>query len=220
MKKRNILLGALIFGASVFAVGKSSAFPLFLTSASGTISYTPSYSLLSNTNVAKISTVSVSMKNLMTVVSNQVFLSSGTNQLRAPKDAMIAFDPYTDISYLTNKSGFYHNLSGIVRVDLQDIATAFKGNNNGGSENDKILVYLDVWGHAPDGSYFEFWVSGQGSLQYSVEKHNKDSMSISLSNGADYGEYKSSDDGVSTGGFTFKGTGTAEWSGAFSTWWY
>src|SRR6267142_1944342 len=108
MKNKSILLGALILGASVFAIGKASAFPLYLTSASGTISYTPTYNNLSTSNSAHISTVAVSMKTLMTVVSNQVFLNDATI---VPKDAMIAYDPYAGAVYLTNTTtGFNHTL--------------------------------------------------------------------------------------------------------------
>jgi len=217
MKNMKILLGALTLGVTAFVAGKASAFPLALVSASGTISYTPSYSQIQGTNVARISKVSVTMKSIMTVVSNEVFLRS---QTMAPKDAVIAYDPYQDVTFLTNKSGFHYGLSGIVTVDLQDIATSFHGNPHGGSESDTIVISLRVYGRGPDGTYFEFYVNGQGTLQFSVDKNNKGSMSLSLSGGADYGEYKNSDDGVSKGGFTFKGTGTPEWSEAFSTYWY
>ncbi len=84
MKNKSILFGALILGASVFAAARASAFPLYLTSASGTISFTPNYSNIQTTNVAKISTVAVNLKRLMTVVSNQVFLNDATI---VPKDA-------------------------------------------------------------------------------------------------------------------------------------
>src|SRR6266481_5436204 len=119
MKNKSILLGALILGASVFASAEASAFPLYLTSASGTISSTPSYSTASNSSVAKISTVTVNLKRLMTVVSNQVFLNDATI---VPKDARIAYDTVTRATYLTNTTGFSHTLSGIVTISLNDIA--------------------------------------------------------------------------------------------------
>src|SRR5882724_4092304 len=109
MKNKSILFGALILGASVFAAATASAFPLYLTSASGTISSTLSYSAISNSSVAKISTVAVNMKRLMTLVSNVVFLNDATI---VPKDAVIAYDPVTRSTYLTNKTGFFHTAAG------------------------------------------------------------------------------------------------------------
>jgi hypothetical protein len=217
MKNKSILLGALILGASIFAAGKASAFPLYLTSASGTISYTPIYNNLSTSNSTHISTVAVNMRSIMTVVSNQVFLNDA---VIVPKDAMIAYDPYANVTYLTNSTGFSNNLSGIVSVNLREIATSFRQGNNGTSENDKVLVSLRVRGTAPDGLYFEINFQGRGTLLFSADKNNKGSMAISLAQGAGYGAYKDSDDGVSSGGFAFRGKGTPEWSGPYSTWWY
>ena len=218
MKTQSILMGGLILAAAVFAAARASAFPLSLTSASGTISYTPTYNNLASSNATKISTVAVNLKTIMTVVSNQVFLNDTTI---VPKDAVITYDPYAGGSaYLTNGAGFYHDLSGIVTVSLSDIATTFKLGSNGGTEHDTILVALRIQCIAPDGLYFEFRVQGRGTLQFSVDKNNKGSMSLSLSKGARYGAYKNSADGVSSGGFTFRGKGTPEWSNAFSTWWY
>jgi hypothetical protein len=217
MKNKGILLGALILGASVFAAAKASAYPLFLTSASGTISYTPTYSNLSSSNATRMSIVAVNLKRLMTVVSNQVFLNDSTI---VPKDAVIAYDPFAGATYLTNTTGYNHTVSGIVSVSLSDIATSFRKSINGVSENDKILNSLRVRGTAPDGLYAEFRVQGRGMLQFNTDKNNKGSMSISLPQGAGYGAYKGSDnsgDGVSSGSFTFRGRGTPEWSGAFST---
>lgn len=217
MKNKNILFGALILGAAVFAAAKASAFPLHLTSASGTISYTPTYSNLSSSNATRMSIVAVNLKRIMTVVSNQVFLNDATI---VPKDAVIAYDPFTGSAYLTNTTGFFHNVAGIVSISLSDIATSFRKSSNGVTENDKILNSLRVRGTAPDGLYFEFRVQGRGILLFSADKNNNSSMSISLPQGAGYGADKGSDstgDGVSSGGFAFKGKGTPEWSGAFST---
>jgi len=217
MKNKSILLGALILGASVFAIGKASAFPLYLSSASGTISYTPTYSNLSTSNATHVSTVAVNLKTIMTVVSNQVFINDATI---VPKDAMVAYDPFANSTYLTNTTGFNHSLSGIVSVSLSEIATSFRKSNSGTNEVDKILVSLRVRGTAPDGSYFEFNVQGSGTLEFSVGKNDNGSMTISMPHGARYGAFKGSDDGVTSGGFIFRGKGTPEWAGAFATWWF
>jgi hypothetical protein len=214
MKNKSILLGAMILGASVLG---ASAFPLYLTSANGTISYTPSYSVARSTNVIHISTVAVNMKTIMAVVSNSVFLNDATI---VPTNAMIAFDPYNSSTYLTNTSGFEHGLGGIVSVGISEIATSFRAANNATNETDKILTNFRVNGTAPDGLAFRFEVQGRGTLHFSVDKHSKGAMSISMPQGARYGANNNSDDGVCFGGFAFRGKGTPEWYGPFSTYWY
>jgi hypothetical protein len=218
MRTRNLALGLLALGVSMLITEKAAAFPLYLKSVSGTITYTPSYKSLYNTNVAKLSTVSVNMKTIMTVVSNQVFQMFETN---APAGSVIAFDPYKGTTYLTNKSGFYANLSEIVYIRIREVATAFRTKTSGIVENDVAVVDLDIYGDAPDGTYFEFEVYGKATVQYNVNKQGIASMRVSMSRGSDYGEYKGSDEGVSVGGFTFSGSGPAEWDGPFSTgsWW-
>ena len=217
MKNKSILLGALILGASIFAAARASAYPLFLTAASGTIAYTPTYNNLSSSNATRMSMVAVNLKTLMTVVSNQVFIN---NQVIVPKDAVIAYDPFAGAVYLTNATGFSQNPGGNVQVNLSDIATSFHKSSAGVTESDKILISLRVRGTAPDGTYFEFRVQGRGMLQFSADANNKGSMSLSLPQGAGYGAFNGSDNtgaGVTSGGFMFRGKGTPEWSGAFST---
>jgi hypothetical protein len=217
MKFLKPALFAVVLGAVTLAAGKVSAFPLYLTSFNGTISCTRSYSAIQNTNVAKISKVAFTLKNVMTVVSNQVYLNTVSP---VPANVKIAYDPYRDVTFLTNATGFYYNLDGIVITKIDDLATSFKGTNTGGSESDVALVSLDVVGHGTDGSLFEAKISGQGSLNYSISGINPGKMSLSLSGGGGYGELQNSDDGVTKGGFTFSGTGNPEWSTAFSLWWY
>src|SRR5438445_638213 len=93
---------ALALGALTFAAAKASAFPLFLTSASGTITATAHYGMTSDTTSNKVEIGSVNLKKILTVVSNEVFIqTSGTNTPTA--DAKIAYDPYLFVTYLTNR---------------------------------------------------------------------------------------------------------------------
>jgi hypothetical protein len=227
MKHAKLLLVALAAGALASLANQASAFPLYLSSLSGTISYTPSYSDISNTNKAAYSKKSVNLKAVMSVVSNTVYLATGTT---TPSDARIAFDPITDTTYLTNSSGYSYNLSvdfdfsntnNIARMELEDMATSFHSSGNGGSERDAVVAWFYARGYAADGYYYEIDLYGQGSLSYSADAKTgtKGSMTVSLS-GADYGEVKSSDDGVAKGSVSFKGSGTPEWNtGPFSLWW-
>jgi hypothetical protein len=217
MTQTKSLLLAVAVGALTFAAVKASAFPLYLTTLSGTVSYTPSYDALSDTNVAKYSTVAVNLKKMMLILSNEVFLTSGGTTV--PADARLAVDPYDNATYLTNQSGFYYGLSSTnAYFQIYDIATSFKGNVSGGSEKDKVIIYFYIFGRGPDGLYYDTDVYGVGSLKYTLNG-STGSMTISLK-GADYGEIASSDDGVFTGGITLKGSGTPEWPGAFSISWY
>jgi hypothetical protein len=226
MKIARSLAGAALAGTLMFAAGRTVAFPLYLTSVSGTIVTTPDYSDISGTNVssAKMTTVSVNMKTIKAVISNEVYRTTGTPAVVVPADARIAYDPYTGKTFLTNDTGFYHTASDIVRVKIHEIATSFRGNEDGGSENDRIEVTFEVQGRAPDGGYFDFELSGKGKLEYSLNTRDpldpKGSMSISASSVSGYGEYQDSDSGVSSGNFNFRGKGKPEWPRAFSVWWW
>lgn len=216
------LLGAALAGTALLIASTVSAFPLYLTSASGTISYTPDYAAIVGTNadVARISTVSVRMTTLLTVISNQLYLNSSSNTF--PANAKLVYDPYWNATYLTNSSGVSQSVSGIARVSLNAIATSFRvTGTNSLIESDKVNLTLQVSGKAPNGNYFEFQVGGVGTLQYSLDRNNQGSMSLSLSNGGGSGDNAGNNgDGVAIGGFVLRGTGTPEWRGPFSTSWY
>lgn len=221
MKLTKILLCAAVAGAMTLAAGKVSAIPLELTSLTGTISATPSYSAISNTNKAHYITETIDMKKIMLIVSNQVAIDNhGTNLV--PKDAKIIYDPYRSRTYLTNSLGYYQNLSGIAYFNIRDIATSFKGSVSAdGAESDKIVLYVDIYGYGPDGLYYEFELrSSVGMLSYNITGGGtKVNMSITAT-GSGYGELKGSDEGVATGKVVLAGKGTPEFSGPFSLWWW
>lgn len=227
MKSTKLLLGAAVAGAMFFAAGTASAFPLKLTALSGTFTVTPSYSALAgsygvlNTNVAKATTASFNLKTMMIIITNQVFLNSGTTP---PAGSYVVYDPYWFTTYLTNSAGYYYDLgaSNIVTIYTDNMATTFKGGSNGGgTETDVTTEHLYVNGYGPDGLYYEGEIYGLGSLKYSDNGKNKIAMTIACS-GAGYGEYKSSADGVTKGSFTFTGASTlAEWVDPYPIyWWY
>jgi hypothetical protein len=222
MKPTKILMCAMAVGAMTFAASKASAFPLTLKSLSGTIT---------STAIAGTSTTatksSVNLKKLMLVVSNEVVLNGGPTP---PANATIVVDPYqydsVNVSfqvYLTNSSGYFYSLSSnnVAFFNIYDIATTFKSNGNGGSENDTICVELDIFGTGPDGLYCEFDVFGSAKLSASTNgKTGIDKMTVSLKNGGGLGVYQDSDDGVSSGGFNLQGPGIPPVAGPYSTWWY
>lgn len=224
MKLTKTLLIASVMGAMAFAASQASAFPLYLKSCSGTISATPSYSAIINTNKAKYTTQSFNLKKIMVLVSNTVVVAGFT---APPKDAQIVFDPYYDKTYLTNSSGYYQNLSysglngeGYCEMYIEDMATSFKtSGSNSGSESDKVIVEFYVRGIAPDGGiYYAGADYGAGSLKYSGNDKGV-KMTISAK-GADYGEIGTSWDGVSTTSISFSGSSAQpEWSGPYSLWW-
>jgi hypothetical protein len=160
----------------------------------------------------------------MLVVSNQVVLNGGPTP---PANATIVVDPYqfdsVNVSfqvYLTNSSGYFYSLSSnnIVFCNISDIATTSK---NGGSENDTILVELGISGTGPDGYDYAFDVKGSGTLTASTNaKTGLVKTTISLKNGAEYGVYQDSDNGVSSGGFNLQGSGIPPIVEPYSTLWY
>jgi hypothetical protein len=99
------------------------------------------------------------------------------------------------------------------------MATTIK--SNGGSEIDTILVELDISGTGPDGQYYELDVFGSGKLSASTNaKTGIVKTTISLKSGAGLGVYQDSDDGVSSGGFNFLGSGIPPIVEPYSTFWY
>ena len=217
MTNRKTLPGILILGASLLITAKTAAFPLYLISASGKIGYTPSYDNLNASNEVKRLFVSVNLKTLMTVVSNQVFLAASVS---APKDAMIAYDPYDGGTFLTNKTGFYQSLQDIVAVKVLELSTSFKQSASSFTESDVTVTRLDVFGYAPDGRFFEFRLEGYGSVRYNVAANQRASMRISVQGAGGYGEDQHSEEGVSSGNFIFSGTGAPQWSGPYSAYWW
>lgn len=226
MKFTPTLLSATIAGVLTLGAIDAAAFPLYLTSLNGRITCTANYgpysTNLDNVDLTsnKVTRASVNLKKMMIVVSNQVYRTTAGGTV-VPTDAKIVYDPYVNQTYLTNSSGFSYSLSGIARVEIDEIATSFRGNNSGGSENDTILVWIDIYGYGPDDLYYEFEVYGQGKLVFTLNgKTQMGKMRISLSNGSDYGEYQSSDSGVTRGGFKMKGAGEPEWAGPYSIYWW
>ena len=231
MKSRTTLLCAIAAGIMTFAAGKALAFPLYLIAANGTITATAHYDATSDTTSNRFEIGAVNLKKIITLVSNEVFLeTSGTNP--PPADAKIAIDPFQFIAaqgqvatYLTNSSGYYYNLfqgsSHIVRFTINNVATSFRGTSNGGTENDIIFVRLTVSATGPDGEFYDFDIRGSGTLIASLNGQTGiANVTISLSNGSGFGEWKSSDDGVSKGGFTLKGSGVPAVAEPYSVFWW
>ena len=215
MKVTKTMLGVAVAGALAFAASNSSAFPMKLTSVSGTLTVTSNYNALVGATSAKATTVSFNLKRVMTIITNQVFLNTGTNP---PAGSYVAVDPYSLKTYLTNSAGYYKSLSGIVYVTVNDIATVFKGNANGGTEKDVVNAEIDIYGHGPDGFFYEAEIIGQGTISINANR-NTSTATCSIS-GVGYGEFEGSDDGVAKGSFTLSGSGTPEWSGPYSVYWY
>jgi hypothetical protein len=188
---------------------------------SGTITATDSYGTNADTTTSPAKVGAINLKKILTLVSNEVFLDYATN---TPANAKIAYDPYAFVTFLTNSSGFYQSLSSpsnIVSLTIYDIATTFHGtSNNGVSENDKIIVWLEV---NADNAGYAFWLYGQGALTYGLNgTTGKAKMSISLSNGGDYGELQHSGhtgDGTSKGSFTLSGSGVPPVNDPYSVFW-
>jgi len=219
MKLTKLIVCAMAAGMMTFAAGQASAYPLKLTAVSGILTVTTNYPAISGSNIVRTITKSFSLKDVLTVVTNQVRINTSNTP---PAGSYVGYDPYLFATYLTNSSGYYYDLSGIVAIYTQDIATTFNRSSNGGSETDTTIEQLDAYGTAPDGTYFETEIYGAGIIKASYDKTGKGSMTIT-GGGADYGAYKNSNlggDGVTRGSFTLKGTGTAEWTGAYSVYYY
>ena len=144
-----------------------------------------------------------------------------------PANATIVVEPYQYDSvngfhvFLTNSSGYFYSLSSnnVAYFNISDMATTIK--SNGGSEIDTILVELDISGTGPDGQDYELDVFGSGKLSVSTNaKTGIVKTTISLKSGAGLGIYQDSDDGVSSGGFNFLGSGIPPIVEPYSTFWY
>lgn len=222
MKLKTLLCG-LVAGVVALAAGKASAFPLNLVALSGTITSTAVYGNSANTTTNKAKVVAVNLKQVLTVVSNEISLrTSGTNA--PPANSRIAFDQYTFQIYVTNNTGYFYDISAFARVRIDEIATNFRQvGENGGSENDVLTIQFYVYGRGTDGLNYEFSIKGRGAIVYSVNGTTHKGTMIFKGSGSDYGEYKSSGadgDGVTTGSVVFSGSGTPEWEGPFSVFWW
>src|ERR1700690_1986580 len=168
MKLTKILLATAIVGAMAFAASKASAFPLTLKAFNGTANTTAYYGPTNNPSATsnKIDKVSFNLKKILTVVTNELKLR-GSN---VPAAYTLMYDPFLNVTYLTNNLGYYAKLNGIVDVYFWDIATSFKGTANSGSENDVIDAELWVHNAHPPGSAttvdIDAW--GAGTLTSSI----------------------------------------------------
>jgi hypothetical protein len=227
MKLKTLL--CLVTGLVALAAGKASAFPLNLTSLSGTITSTSDFTNDPSTTTNKAKVVSINLKQVLTVVSNEVYIRS-TNTIVVPAASRIVFDPYIGVTYITNNNGFYYNLSeppdggqAIASTSIRDMATNFhQVGSNGGTESDVTAFVFWVYGRGTDGLYYYFGVYyGRGKVLYNVNGTTGKVTMTMTGAGSDYGEYKSSDDGVTTGSVVFTGSAAApQWEGPYSTFWW
>src|SRR5262245_41950896 len=90
MKRLKMLMGIAAFGVLAVTGNQLAAFPLTVTSVSGTITSTHTYGADATTTSNLAAKVSVTLSHVITVLSNEVFLDLGTH----PADLRIALDPY------------------------------------------------------------------------------------------------------------------------------
>jgi hypothetical protein len=208
MKLTKILLATAVVGAMAFAASTASAFPLTVKAFSGTANTTAVYGTTATTTSAKYDKASYNLKKVLQVITNELALR-GTNVAAANT---LMYDPFLNITYLTNNLGYYVNLSAmnIAQVYFWDIATSFKGTANNGSENDIIDVELWVHHARPPGSTNEIDIDawGAGNLTTSVNSKGVVKMTVT-EKGTGYCQVDASDDGVITGSsFNLNGSGT------------
>ncbi len=217
MKKLKLAIGVLAFGLLVGAETRLAAFPLKLTSVTGTITTTATYGANATTTSNLASKVSVTLNHVITVLSNEVFLDLGT---AAPPDMHIVLDPYTGGLYLTNGSGFHYDIkgNGLGNFRIRDVATSF--NTATTVEQDAMVVDLGFNGREPNGQSFEFDLRTSARFKFTVNASGLGTVNLSGKGGVGYGEVNSSDSGVSFGSFTATGSGVPEWSGPFSVYWW
>jgi hypothetical protein len=219
-----LTLGAMI-GAITLGINKAEAFPLKLNSCSGFIKATPSYSAISGpTNKAHYVTKTFNLKTVTMLLSNTlVMLGSNT----PPADAYIAYDQYDDITYFTNKTGYYQRVDNLannnyyVSLSLEDMAAAWTISSSGNiSENDPYDMFMGFDLLGPDGGeYYAAANYGIGNIHYSTTSSSA-SMTMTGGRGADYGEIDDSYDGASELNFNFSGSTTSpDWDGPFWLWW-
>jgi len=222
------LLCIAMAGTFALAASKTSAFPLEVKSLSAKITVNTNFDALYTNNVAKPLTKSVNLKQVMTLITNAVSRITGTN---APADVKLCWNPYnSNYMFLTNKSGYYQsiqlnnssNMYFYAYAYVEDMATSFKLNSKGGgSENDDIIFYLDIYGRDLNTNYFEIYQDyGMGTLSLNASNTNKPATMTITSKGGGYGEIYNSDEGISSGSITFKGSGEPEGDEPYSLWWW
>ncbi len=216
MEKLKMLIGMAAFGVLAFTGDRLAAFPLTLTSVNGTITFTHTYGADATTTSNLAAKVSVNLSHVITVLSNEVFLDLGTH----PADLRIALDLYTGGLYLTNSSGFSYDLEqkGLGNFRIREIATTFS--TTGVAEQDVMLVDLSFNGREPNGQSFDFNLRGYATFKLRSNSTGGRTISLSATKASGYGEVNSSDSGVSQGGFRAQGSGTPEWTGPFSVFWW
>ena len=216
MKKLRVATGIAVLGALVFSGNRLAAFPLTLTSLTGAITATSQYGSTATTTTSPSVKVLVTLNHVMTVLSNDVFVTFGTN---APEDMHIALDPFNYGLYLTNKSGFFFDIAGnkFGNFRIRDIATTFNTTNH--TEQDVIVLDLSFNGNEPGGQTFVYDLRGSATFTYSVNSVGVGTASLSCRNATGYGETNSSASGVAVGSFKAAGSGVPEWSGPYSVYW-
>ena len=153
MRKLKLWMGMAVFSVLALAGDRLAAFPLTLTSVHGTITSTHTYGTDATTSSNLALKVSVTLRHIITVLSNEVFLDLGTNP---PANMRIALDPYTGGLYLTNSSGFFYDIegNGLGSFRIRQLATTF--NRTTLAEQDVVLVDLNFNGREPGGASFDF----------------------------------------------------------------
>jgi hypothetical protein len=216
MKKLKLAMGIAVLGVLVFSGNRLAAFPLTLTSLSGTINTTLNYGANAATTTEPAQRLLVTLSHVMTVLSNDVFATVGT---APPEDMRIVLNPFNYGLYLTNKAGFFFDIAGnkFGSIRIRDIATTFNTTNQ--TEQDVVLVSLSFNGNEPSGQSFVFTLSGSATFTYAVNSLGVGTASLSCRSGSGYGEINSSASGVSLGAFKAVGSGVPEWSGPYSVYW-
>jgi len=221
--KLKTLLCCLAVGLMALVAENVSAFPLTLTSLNGTITSTAYYGTNAASTTNRADVTAFTLKKVLTVVSNEIFIrTSGTNA--PPAGSRIVFDPYTQITYITNNNGYTYNLSAssnaIAGVVIGKIAANFHGTaNNGGSESGVAIMEFSVTTQGTNNVAHKINIKGRSTLGFNVNGlTGKGTMTLRI-NGSGAGQYKNSDDGVATGTAVFTGSGTPEWEGPYSVWW-
>lgn len=217
MRKLKLAIGTAVFGILLCVGNRLAAFPLTLTSITGTITSTAHYGVDATTTSNLASKVSVTLNHVITVLSNEVFLDLGT---AAPPDMRIVLDPYTGGLYLTNGSGFHYDIkgNGFGNFRIRDVATTF--NTTADVEQDVMIVDLAFNGREPNGQSFEFDLRGSAKFKFTINSSGLGTESLLGKGGSGYGEVNSSDSGVALGSFKAAGSGVPEWSGPFSVYWW
>ena len=210
-------MGMAAFAVLAFTGNRAAAFPLTLTAIRGTITATPHYGINAAASSNAAVKVTVTLHQVITVLSNEVFLDLGTSP---PADMRIALDPFTGGLYLTNHSGFFYDIAvnGLGNFQIRDVATTFDRTTL--AEQDTMLVDLSFNGRQPTGGSFEFTLRGYATFKCQRNPAGLKTISLSCARAAGSGQFNSSSSGVSLGSFIAAGSGTPEWNGPYSVYWW